>query len=194
MFVTNRTIRFFSLLARVDCRIYSKIHRAKYFIRKDLIDIFDEERLILFFMSEKSIYFLYTTKQRLEFYSFFHSIFFHVQFCTILKEIRSLLIGYKLTGWNKYLPNHVWHVDGVGRCPFSITRHIGEPSEIRVLIGQPCALTRLQQPDLVYTLGQPHRLQEQDQRKLVRWIPKISQFIIILKFITIFFKLNIPSP
>lgn len=63
---------FFPFLARVDCRIYSKIHRAKYFIRKDLIDIFDEERLILFFMSEKSIYFLYTTKQRLEFYSFFH--------------------------------------------------------------------------------------------------------------------------
>lgn len=145
-------------------------------------------------MSEKSIYFLYTqTKIRILFFLPFH-LFSLVQFCTILEEIRSLLIGCKLIGWNKYLPNHVWHVDGVGRCPFSITRHIGEPSEIRVLIGQPCALTRLQQPDLVYTLGQPHRLQEQDQRKLVRWIPKISQFIIILKFITIFFKLNIPSP
>lgn len=70
-----------------------------------------------------------------------------------------LSTGYKRTGWIKYLPNHVWHVDGMGGCSLSITCHISEPSEICVLIGQPCALTRLQQPDLVYTLGQPHRLQ-----------------------------------
>lgn len=84
------------------------------------------------------------------------------------------------SGWIEYIPNHVWHVDGVGRCPFSITCHIGEPGEICVLVGQPCAFTRLEQPDLVYTFGQPHRLQ-QDQRTLVRWGEKFS-LISILKF------------
>lgn len=54
---------FFPFLARVDCRIYSKIHRAKYFIRKDLIDIFDEKRLIPFFYVRKIyIFFIYTDK------------------------------------------------------------------------------------------------------------------------------------
>ena len=66
------------------------------------------------------------------------------------------------------LPNHMWYIDGVGRRPFTITSHIGESSEICILISQSGALTWLEQPDLIYTFSQPHRLQ-QDQRTPIRW-------------------------
>ena len=39
------------------------------------------------------------------------------------------------------LPNHMWYIDGVGRRPFTITSHIGESSEICILISQSGALT-----------------------------------------------------
>lgn len=105
-------------------------------------------------------------------FSFAHfPIFFF--FLLIVAQRSAVYLRTGQSGWIEYVPNHVWHVDGVGRCPFSITCHIGEPGEICVLVGQPCAFTRLEQPDLVYTFGQPHRLQ-QDQRTLVRWGEKFQ--------------------
>lgn len=60
------------------------------------------------------------------------------------------------------LPDHVWHIDGVRRGPFAISSHVGESSKISVLIGQPGALSGLEQPDLVYSFGQPHCLQQNE--------------------------------